>query len=69
LRSLLLAVPLAAALVACAMAPPTETERLVAGPSVAVAARIEAALNGLGLRRTQGSAGVIEAETRWASTA
>jgi len=69
LRSLLLAVPLATALVSCATAPPAETDRLVAGPSATVAARIEAALNGLGLRRTQGSAGVIEAETRQASTA
>jgi hypothetical protein len=69
LRPPLLAVPLAAALAACATAPPAETERLVAGPPVAAAERIEAALNALGLRRTQGSAGVIEAETRQASTA
>lgn len=63
IRMALVAVPL----VACVTPAPVPTERVVPGPTSAVAARVEAALSALGLRRTQASAAAIEGETRLAS--
>lgn len=63
IRMALVAVPL----VACVTPAAIPTERVVPGPTSAVAARIEAALSTLGLRRTQASTVAIEGETRLAS--